>query len=836
MSTDTGEAERTGTRAGGEQASRIVRIGELGWPVLAAGLLLGVVLSTAPRTAWTPRPVRGGPPADAWQAPQGRADALLTDAQVRLGALAWSGDAVFGALLAAAVIGAVALAVHARSLRAAGLPATLAALLALVAASAPLLAWQATSPLGSGPLTLVSAILLWGATRHRLRWHITWLANAGTLAAAAALVALLVAALVILRWLPGAPPHLETVARLRGEIGALGLVLLLAGVLLRHPAVPPHGGIWVGLAALWAVSTPLPATSRAALLLPWVWWLIASGLAHMLAWRGGRARVWAVAGLAGWSALHAWQFPWGHARQQAALVGTWAEATAALVDARRPLVAESSARGRLVEAHLDGPRRAPDGPLIIDVAETYDAATAGARPLVLAEATRERLRWSGLALDDLPPTVGATLDEVLDAMPRGTVVVAGISRSAAAQLTPRQWRSLGRIGLRLADAVGAARAHAVVGVTRSRSATVESAGATGTRLAVLPGDPLGETGPRAPVDVRVEAGDSHVRLVLRDRPFIDARGLALVMFTLRGDLLGWRSGLSPAHVHGAPLGTAPTGAGVVVESLPCADIVARAILDVTALARPGALGIRLDRQGQADLRVWRPDGVPRAVLRPAALPAVPAKPRDPGRDPPRADQVALHAAPRSPAGVLLRGPVQRATISSTESGRACAAWPTMHMLDVDSGALDMPMHPRLDPYIGGGWHEIEPLGRGRFFRWMAGPHATLLLPLRARGAVRFILDAQPVASPRPGDEVRLAVNGRVLGARRLRGTRGLFEWTMPAGALRHGPNTVALQTTLALRPADTNTGGDARLLGLLVHGWSLRADTGTSGSAVPARP
>ena len=64
----------------------------------------------------------------------------------------------------------------------------------------------------------------------------------------------------------------------------------------------------------------------------------------------------------------------------------------------------------------------------------------------------------------------------------------------------------------------------------------------------------------------------------------------------------------------------------------------------------------------------------------------------------------------------------------------------------------------------------------------------------------FALDAQAPLAPAPGDEVRLAVTGRDLGARPLLPTRGIYTWDVPADAVREGVNAITLRITRTARP------------------------------------
>jgi hypothetical protein len=137
----------------------------------------------------------------------------------------------------------------------------------------------------------------------------------------------------------------------------------------------------------------------------------------------------------------------------------------------------------------------------------------------------------------------------------------------------------------------------------------------------------------------------------------------------------------------------------------------------------------------------------------------------------------------------------------------------------------MRVTPRAEPHFGIGWHDLEVQPGVGYFRWMSGPRAELLLALPRAEAFTFALDAQAPLPPLPGDEVRLAVGGRDIGARPLLPTRGVYTWDVPADAVRAGVNALALRITRTAGPAHGQVGGDARELGLLVRGWTLSPPT-----------
>ena len=784
---------------------------------MAAAVVAITVGAAVPHTAWLPWSGRLAP-ADAWQAVPDSAARALADVQILLGAAFWPSDHVAGAIGVAAGLAAASTLVLTVALRAAGLGFVLAPLVALLAASGPLLAWQAGSPLGAAPATLVSTLLLWRLVRQRVRVHVTWfgsLAAVGTVAVG--LATLIGLAALVASW-RGAPPASATLRLLRGDLGLIGLLLCLPALGRRHSALVPRERVWLGAAAFWLLTTPATPITRAAILLPWTWWLVGAGIAQLVAWRGRHASRWATVGVCIWIALHAARVPWGQQRQLAVLARTWANGVVARVDEAHPLAGEDSAAGWLAAALALGEPRGRI-PLVIPASDVREATRAGRHPLLVDLQPVERLRWSGVALDAVPGPIGVSLERVLDEMPGGTIVLAAISREAARTFGPAQWQALGRVGLRLPDA-GTPRAHVLAGVTRARVEALEAARPDAARLDVQPGDPLGRTGDLSPVDARLEADATIVRVRLRDRPFLQQEGLALLFFSTRGDFLGWRSGLTAAHLDGPPVGDGPLARRLAFEALPCVDVPAGHGTDLGGVVNAGAIGVTWAAPGDVQLRVARPPGVDESGLRVVGNPSEPTLPRL-AQGASGVHTLARSSSHRAQVGVLLRGPVARLEATATVPIRVCAAWPVPHALDLATTHLEMPVHPRFEPHFAAGWHDMEPLAGGGYFRWMAGPRAEVLLPLRRVAPLHLVLDAQGVVPPRPGDAVRLTVNGRALDARPLHATRGLYAWEVPADALRRGPNTFVFDTNQTLRPADVTPGADTRRLGLLVYGWTL---------------
>jgi hypothetical protein len=782
--------------------------------LLIALLVLGTVAFAVPRDAWLPF-APGPATAAAWESPPAWPLAWLARMQVAAGAWLWPSDHVIGAIAVAAVLTAAGAAALLTALRHTRLPPTQATLLALVAAAAPLAAWQAGSPLGAAPVSLLATSMLAlvvtrrcdrpaGASRRADRW----LAIAG--------LSLLIVAEFVARAVYSSTAY-ETWTLLQSELGWQGLVLMATAVAeLLGPAAAedsdlatPARRVWLGLGAAVVLTTPMPALVRVAALAPWGWWLVGAGVYQVRSWRATNTARWVTAGLVIWVGLHVARVPWGHQRQQAALTRTWAEGVALGIGPERPLVADGSARTMLIDTLANAKTHDASAPIVIARDDAWGATREGHQPLIVSDDAASTLRWGGLGLATIDE-LGVPLERVLAPLPNGTVTLVVIAAEAAPRISPVQWQALGRIGLRLPDA-GTARAHALVGITGARVGALEAAQPGSVRLDVLPGDPLGRTGARAPIDARLTAGPTRVSVTLRGHPIVDADGVAVLLFSTRGQLLGWRAGTDPSRLFGPALGPGPTAAAIGVAALPCLDLTPGPARDVTPLTSVGALGVTWSGSGRLDLTLKRP-----------AIEATTGAP----------STLSMTGRRGQSSAVTLGGPVVFATASVTRPVRACAAWPVPFAITLGTRPLEVRAAPADAVHFGRGWHDPESDGPGMWFRWMASTRADLFVALRQSTALTLTLDAQGPGQSGTGDLVELAINGQTFAPQPVLPTRGLYSWSVPASTVRVGLNVVTIGTTRTVRPADGRGAADQRRLGLMVRRLSIAADgAGIDGDA-----
>ena len=362
--------------------------------------------------------------------------------------------------------------------------------------------------------------------------------------------------------------------------------------------------------------------------------------------------------------------------------------------------------------------------------------------------------------------------------------------------------------------------HALVGITGARVEALEAAQAGSVRLDVQPGDPLGRTGARSPVDARLDADATSARITLRGQPIeADTAGILVLLVNTRGDILAWRAGRTADRMDGPALGMAPPARGLSLEALACLDLAAGVHADLSPVLGSGAVGFRFETAGRLDMELTRPVGAPGDRARLAVDAAAGSVTMTSAGTVPEA--FTLAAATPATTGVNLRGAAAAGRALASTPVRACAAWPMPHALDATERPLAFGVSAAEDAYFQEGWHDSEAQAPRGYFRWMAGRRAELVVALRRSARLTLSLDAQAPAVPTSTDAVRLSINGRDLGTRPLLPTRGVYEWDIDADAVRRGLNRFVLSTTQSVRPADRHPGADPRVLGLVVRGWTL---------------
>ena len=352
------------------------------------------------------------------------------------------------------------------TLRAAGLGASLAALLALVSAAAPLAGWGASSPLGAAPLAaVVSAtllVLLTRQRRHGCRWagrrdgaprDANYPPRSRSRAADRDR-----------RSSARGPDRCRRSRRRgafgRGDIGLIGLVLLAArgndrgtrdvrgrvscwvpGRGLAPDDAVSGGGTGRGCPALGVVDSRC-RRDQSARLARWQDDAVGRSGAAARGWRCSRATR-----------------PWGHERQQAALVGTWARAMAEHLTETQPLVTDRSPRGRLLSALVARRERGPSSTPAAITSDEGSPRNRGRAPACGPH--RHTARHVALGRRGVR-TVERRGRRAARGHPGGTAPSNQVTRWPRSPLTLRPVvaaaiASAGRVGLRLPDA-GTARA------------------------------------------------------------------------------------------------------------------------------------------------------------------------------------------------------------------------------------------------------------------------------------------------------------------------------------------------------------------------------------------
>ena len=761
-------------------------------PLVVAAIVVATVWLAVPMGAWAP--FSSGPATpNAWEAPAAWPARQISGIQIAIGALASSTHPVSGAIVAVALTAALAAAMLVVALRRSGLRGLDAALLALVATASPVAAWQAGSPLGASLVTLVATACLWTTVLRSDERCSRPISSGGHASLTTPWWFLLVVVLVAgeaWAYRAGTSTLAQTATLLRGENGLPGLLLALLAV-TRAGRASHDARVWRGGLIVLCLTMTMAPHVRVAALAPWGWWIVAAWLAHLREWRGPTARLWTHAGLVIWLLPPLTRIPWTHDRQRVALTRPGAEAVAARVSHDTPLVDDGSARAALVKALAATHTQHLPVTAVIAPDVTWTETHAGRRPLVVSSSVVATLAQQGVGFEPVDD-VAMPLDALLTPLPAGTVVYAAISSTAAATVTPAQWQVLGRLGLRVLDVRGA-RAHLVAGVTGARADALEDARASDARLDIQPGDSLGRTGVLSPLDVRLQAGATRASIALRGRELAQSDGVVILIVTARGHVLAWRAGDDASHLRGPALGADVVVPVEAFRAEPCIDVPPGVQTDVTAATSSGVLGMTWsDGAGQVELAVRDADG----------------------------NDARVQAATGGTEATALRldTTVTQATAQATHPVRICTTWPVPIAASLRRSPLVIRPTLTQAAYFGAGWHLTENEGPGRWFRWMAGPRADIVVALREAVDTTITLDAQPPGAPSPADTVSLVVNGVDAGPRSMHAP---WTWTVPAGDMRAGLNVLSLRTSLVVQPAAPGTDGDTRRLGLLVREVAL---------------
>jgi hypothetical protein len=116
------------------------------------------------------------------------------------------------------------------------------------------------------------------------------------------------------------------------------------------------------------------------------------------------------------------------------------------------------------------------------------------------------------------------------------------------------------------------------------------------------------------------------------------------------------------------------------------------------------------------------------------------------------------------------------------------------------------------------WHPFEP---GSGHRWTAASRSRVAFTLAAPIALQLTIDASPLRAE-TARTIDVVVNGATLGSTPIEPSLHSYDWTVPAGALRAGYNTIDLIGPAPATPRSLGMGDDDRALGLAVRSLRLR--------------
>jgi len=145
---------------------------------------------------------------------------------------------------------------------------------------------------------------------------------------------------------------------------------------------------------------------------------------------------------------------------------------------------------------------------------------------------------------------------------------------------------------------------------------------------------------------------------------------------------------------------------------------------------------------------------------------------------------------------------------------------TFSNIDIDLG------EPGDDMFLGHGWLAPESDGSGNF-RWMPGPAATLVVPLRFPARYRLEFVCEPVTLPNAARQsVTIVVNGERITQVGLAPGVSRYEAEIPASAWRVNLNQIQFVAAESITPRDAGLGPDPRALAVKFDSLRLRVITG----------
>ena len=631
---------------------------------------------------------------------------------------------------------------------------------------------------------------------------------------------------------------------LPGELGLVGILLALVGLATVGRSERGRGAAWAWVAAVlvlvgWA--SPVPsAGSLVVVLLSWV--LVGAGLDWL--WRSSRtvAASGGILALGGFLVLvgiadHLTGIHWA-----ARLVGpVMVERIHAAVPPAAGLVAARPSLDRALALRPAELRRLP-----LDASTLKQHSAAGVQVFALDRA-RRLLGDLGLQFETLAvPPLRVSVERLLDALPRGTVVAVAGGAGLARSVSPGGAPLFGQIG-GTEDLFGDTPFYAAIGVARREGVALERRSSDPFALGVAVGDDVGSFPVRATAALAVHAGAGGISI---EREGVTvaraAAGLALAALAPDGQLLATISdeldqGLSLAFP------VEPSGLGRLVGAEPCLSVGAGEWVDVRSVAASGRLGVSLlpgaSLLVHASSRTDRPpdgDGG-----RPFWGRLYPVRP-DAG-----AQLEQMLAADQTPFATDLAGaPAIRRLLVETPGSTVLALGEPPSLayaryrppsgaptpLEVCGALSGARRFDRGDPEVtavamaeldtvGWGWHGLERDGDVPF-RWSDGPEAGLLLQLVRTGDTLVEAVASSAGVDLTGEAVSLTllVNGNELAPVEMAPGVQRYQWSAPARVWRPGMNRLEMRLSASVNPAELGTSDDRRNLGLALRELGLRLE------------
>jgi len=633
--------------------------------------------------------------------------------------------------------------------------------------------------------------------------------------------------------------RLPMIARaVAGELGPLGSFLALVGTpfLCRNK---PREALLLLLAAAGnlAFAANYAAADIEVFLIPTfllIWPLVGVGLETVAAWiRGSRvpsAAMLVCVALAATLPASQLLANLGHNDHHRRSFETrYFDALFAFLPARSAIVRENDIVDSMVLYKLlgEGAARGRDITLIPADPRSVEVALERGYEVFGFHGAREILAPHGLPFVPVALPEGPLAERLRRLRPGSLVLLAGSAPGAIGEA----WSALAAIGGGRPQGQGLA--FAAIGVSGGESGAVEKVGSDHVELAIEAGEPVGDTGLRAPAELRVRSSRGAGQLLVAGSEVLRVEdGIAAVVLNAKGRAAARITG-DAADALAVAFPTGQFHLHHLVAGPSCIAVGNSGWVDVSPSAATGRVLGRVDnyRSFDSELVVYVARDhplAPRLVetvgsgspavsvssFTPRERSELRRRLREDGMGGDAATLLGQHVSRIEtrvndagdfsafvvdlgglPARALARASVdrdnpQRALLCALPAGGQSFLGDYRTTVKVDLGRRGL-------PFLGAGWGEPVPSGPA-VERKVPGGEAELIVPLSRTADLVVRAELRPLARNDIGEGVvEMEVNGVPSRSRRLRRGWNSYEWLVPRSAWSLGPNQLWLRSVPA---------------------------------------